>query len=620
MINHSKKIWSILFMLLFVGSTIIAQNYPAGSPVALNGKLKVSGTQLVNQCGNPVQLRGMSTHGPQWFGNCYTDKSLDALVDDWGISIFRLAMYVRENGYSNNPSHWKGWIDNMVEACGTRGIYCLIDWHVLNPGNPNDDIDKAKDFWAYMSQKHGSKAHVLYEICNEPNGVNWSVVKTYAEAIIPVIRANNDETVIIVGTPNWSQDVDLAAQNKLNGTNIMYTLHFYAGSHTQWLRNKAQDALTNGAALFVTEFGTSHASGDKDYSPEETKTWINWLNERKISWICWSYADKNEVSSTLIPGSCNSGNWNNTSTCGTLIKELLKQNPFSFTACNGGGQQGGQQGGEQGGNQGGQQQGGQQQGGEQGGQQQGGEQQGGQQDQPVTYPTLVQEIKRGDVYRIVNKNSGKVMSIDNGAQLKQNQRNESDERQLFRLEERNGAYFMRNIASQMVLGNKYVNNDGTGIIQEEESNYDNVSQKWSFTPENGWYLIANQSDYSKSKVLSVENATKADNANVVLFTSGKKDEQLWGLEYVYTPDNTYVASTTVEQLILYPTIIEEEFSIVGPAQDKLSVSILTLTGDLCKHFDAQSNYNISELTKGSYIVVVNGADGKQLFSKMIVKK
>lgn len=186
--------------------------------------------------------------------------------------------------------------------------------------------------------------------------------------------------------------------------------------------------------------------------------------------------------------------------------------------------------------------------------------------------------------------------------------------------ERNGAYFMRNIASQMVLGNQYVNNDGTGIIQEEESNYDNVSQKWSFTPENGWYLIANQSDYSKSKVLSVENATKADNANVVLFTSGKKDEQLWGLEYVYTPDNTYVASTTVEQLILYPTIIEEEFSIVGPAQDKLSVSILTLTGDLCKHFDAQSNYNISELTKGSYIVVVNGADGKQLFSKMIVKK
>lgn len=606
MVNYYKKeVISILVMLLLMLSNAYAQNYPAGSPVALNGKLKVSGTQLVNQCGEAVQLRGMSTHGPQWFNNCYTDKSLDALVNDWHISIFRLAMYVRENGYTTNPNGWREWIDKMVDACGSRGIYCLIDWHVLNPGNPNDDINAALEFWQYMSTKHGSKAHVLYEICNEPNGVNWSVVKTYAEKVVSTIRKNNDETVIIVGTPNWSQDVDNASEDKINSSNIMYTLHFYAGSHKEWLREKAQKALNNNAALFVTEFGTSHASGDKDYSPEETQTWISWLNQRNISWICWSFSDKNEVSATLIPGSCNESKWNNTNTCGTLIKGLISQNPFQFSACNGTNQGGNNQ--QQGGNN--QQQGGNNQ------------QQGGiQQEEPITYPTLVQEIKHGDVYRVVNKNSGKVMSIDNNAQLVQTKRNESDEKQLFRLEERNGSYFLRNIASHLVLSNKYVNNDGTTISQEEESNYDNISQKWSITKDNNWYLIANQSDYSKSKVLSVENATKADNANVVLFTSGKKDEQLWGLEYVYTPDNTYVASTTIDNLMLYPTIIEEEFSIVGPALENISVSVLNLTGNIRKTFDAQSNYNIADLAKGSYIVVVNDQDGKILFTKMIVKK
>lgn len=632
--NYKRQIWSILIMLCVALGNLSAQNYPAQSPVALNGKLKISGTQLVNECGNAVQLRGMSTHGPQWFNNCYNEQSLDVLVKDWGITVFRLAMYVRESGYTTNPNQWRGWIDNMVDACGKRGIYCLIDWHVLNPGNPNDDLNSAIEFWSYMSKKHGSKAHVLYEICNEPNGVDWGVVKSYAEKIIPTIRNNNDNTVIIVGTPNWSQDVDLASQNKLSDPNVMYTLHFYAGSHKEWLREKAQKALNNNVALFVTEFGTSHASGDRDYSPEETKTWISWLNQRKISWVCWSYADKNEVSSTLIPGSCNSGNWNNTSECGTLIKGLLTQNPFQFTACNGGGNTGGDQGGDQGGNNnpGGDQGGntggntGGNQGGDQGGDQGGNNNPSGNQggttepETPVTYPTLTQEINHGDIYRIVNKKSGKVMSIDNGASLTQNSRNESDEKQLFRLEERNGNYFIRNVASHEVLTNKYVNNDGTAISQEQESNYDNVSQKWVFAKANEWFTISNQSDYSKSKILSVENASKDDNAKVVLFSSNNQDEQLWGLEYVSTPDNTSVISQTADHWMLFPTIVETSFGIAGPAQEDITVSIFTLTGTRCKTFGAQEEYNIANLASGSYLVVVNNNEGKRLFTTMIVKR
>ncbi|MEE1261101.1 MAG: cellulase family glycosylhydrolase [Paludibacteraceae bacterium] len=618
-------------------SSINAQNYPANSPVALNGKLKVSGTQLVNECGNPIQLRGMSTHGPQWFRNCYSEESLDVLVKDWGITIFRLAMYVEEQGYITNPSGWRQWIDQYVDYCGQRGIYCLIDWHVLNPGNPNAHKSDAIDFWKYMSQKHGKKAHVLYEICNEPNGVNWSDVKNYATDVVKAIRDNNDNTVIIIGTPTWSQDVDIASSDKVSGTNIMYTLHFYAGSHRGELRSKAQSALNNNAPIFVTEFGTSHASGDANYSPDETKTWINWLNERKISWICWSYSDKGEVSATLVPGSCNSKNWNNVSECGQLIKGLISANKIPFEACNGQNNnqnnnenqnnqnnnenQNNQNNNENQNNQNNNENQNNQNNNENQNNQNNNENQNNQQQQqedPVAYPTLVQEITQGDVYRIVNKKSGKVMSIENGSDLKQVKRDENDKKQLFRLKETDGFYFLQNDDSKFMLSNKYVNNDGTKISQEEKSEYDNPSQKWSFKKANDWFSISNKSDYSGSKVLSVENASKQDNANIVLYSSNNQDEQLWGLEYVYTP--TSVDNILFKDCVLTPTLIENEFHIETSTGEATIVDIYTSTGVLCKHFEDECTYNVSDLAKGNYIVVVSGLDGKRILTQLIIKR
>ncbi len=607
----SKWILCALAIGLF-STNINAQNYPANSPVALNGKLKVSGTQLVNECGNPIQLRGMSTHGPQWFRNCYSESSLDVLVKDWGISIFRLAMYVEEQGYITNPSGWRQWIDSYVDYCGQRGIYCLIDWHVLNPGNPNAHKDDAIEFWKYMSQKHGQKAHVLYEICNEPNGVGWSDVKNYATDVVKAIRDNNDNTVIIIGTPTWSQDVDIASSDKVNGTNIMYTLHFYAGSHRGELRSKAQSALNNNAPIFVTEFGTSHASGDANYSPDETKTWISWLNERKISWVCWSFSDKGEVSATLVPGSCNSRNWSNLSECGQLIKGLISENKIPFTACDGNNNNGGDQNQNNNNNGGDQNQNNNNNGGDQN------QNNNQQQDDPVSYPTLVQNINNGDVYRIVNKKSGKVMTIENGSDLKQAKRDENDKKQMFRLKETDGYYFMQNDDTKFMLTNKYVNNDGTKISQEEISEYDNPSQKWSIKKVNEWFTFSNKSDYSASKVLSVENASKQDNADIVIFTSNNQDEQLWGLEYVYTP--TAVDNILFKDCVLTPTVISNEFHIVTSTGEETIVDIYTPNGVHCKHIEKECTYDVSDLAKGNYIVVVSGLDGNRILTQLIIKK
>lgn len=317
--------------------------YPEGSPVYYNGKLSVQGTQMVNECGKPVQLRGMSSHGLAWFPKCYTEESLTALVNDWHIDIFRLAIYTHEwGGYTTNQ--WKSkddynaYIDNMVDICGKLGIYCIIDWHILNEGSgdPNNTLDDAIPFWEYMSAKHKDDKHVLYEICNEPNGFNvaWSDVKDYAEEVIPVIRENDPDKIIICGSPTWSQDVDIAAQDPLLYDNVMYTLHFYSGDHTQYLRDKADRAINKGLAIFVTEFGTTRASGDGGVYLDECNTWMNWMDSHMISWVNWSFADKSESSAALKPGASNSGDWNMVSESGQYIKRLLSQ-PKNFEPCNG---------------------------------------------------------------------------------------------------------------------------------------------------------------------------------------------------------------------------------------------------------------------------------------------
>lgn len=321
-------------------------SYPEGSPVFHNGKLHVEGTQMVSECGKPVQLRGMSSHGLAWFPNAYTEEALTSLVNDWHIDLFRLAIYTHQNGgYCKTgyqqwkaPEQYNEYIDNLVDICGKLGIYCIIDWHVLEEGSgdPNTTLEYAVPFWEYMSQKHKDDKHVLYEICNEPNGMNvkWETVKKYADTIIPIIRKNDPDKIIICGSPTWSQDVDLAAEDPLEYDNVMYSLHFYSGTHFEWLRDKADKAISKGLAIFVTEFGTSDASGNGGVYFDECDTWMNWMDERMISWSNWSFCDKNESSAALNPGAVASQNWTDVSKSGRYIMKKLWE-PKGYESCEG---------------------------------------------------------------------------------------------------------------------------------------------------------------------------------------------------------------------------------------------------------------------------------------------
>ena len=283
----------------------VSGNRAERSGVSENGKLQVIGTQLSNERGEPVILRGMSSHGLQWFAN-FADRASIAKTAQAGANVFRLAMYTGENGYLSQPDNMKQALYHGVDSAIAEDMYVIIDWHILSDGNPMTNVDAAETFFNEVSAKYGGYDNVIYEICNEPNGnVTWSGdVKPYAERIIPVIRANAPDSVILVGSPTWSQDINAAADDPLAFENIMYTCHFYAGTHTGWLRDRITYALGKGAPIFISEWGTSAADGNGGVYLEESQRWLEFLNENNISWVNWSLCDKNESSAAIVPDTC----------------------------------------------------------------------------------------------------------------------------------------------------------------------------------------------------------------------------------------------------------------------------------------------------------------------------
>lgn len=273
------------------------------------GRLHVKGTKLVDKKGHEVQLRGVSTHGLSWYPQYVNDKCFAQLHDKWGANVVRLAMYTEEyNGYcsgdAKNRSDLKKLIKKGVRLAKKHKMYVIVDWHILSDGNPNSHKKEAKAFFREMSREFKGYNNVIYEICNEPNnGTSWKEIKSYARSVISTIRKNDKKAVIVVGTPNWSQDVDQAAIDPIKGDNIMYALHFYAATHKTDLRNKMTAAINKGLPVFVTEYGICDASGNGVIDKKEADRWIQTMDEYGVSYIAWNLSNKQE-SSSIIKSSC----------------------------------------------------------------------------------------------------------------------------------------------------------------------------------------------------------------------------------------------------------------------------------------------------------------------------
>ncbi|MFT6243929.1 MAG: hypothetical protein ACJA0U_000970 [Salibacteraceae bacterium] len=304
-------------------------NSNAQTPVDDNGALSVSGTHIVNESGDIVSFAGNSIFWSNtgWGAESFYNASVVSwLKTDWNSTIVRAAMGVgpENGGYLSDAAGNENRVKTIVDAAIAEGLYVIIDWHSHNAHNQQAE---AIAFFTNMATLYGNNDHVIYEIYNEPTSASWSNdVKPYAEAVIAAIRAIDPDNLIIVGTPTWSQDVDVASLDPITtSTNIAYTIHFYAGTHGTFERSKAQTAIDNGLALFCTEWGTVNANGDGAVDETSTEQWMAFFCDNNISHVNWHIHDKPEGSASVWPGTSPTGNWTalDLTPSGTLVKSII---------------------------------------------------------------------------------------------------------------------------------------------------------------------------------------------------------------------------------------------------------------------------------------------------------
>lgn len=310
--RRAPLIARVAAFIALIALTVVVASLPAGAestrtkrphPKA-DGALRVEGTQLVDSTGEPVVLRGVSTHGLTWFPTFVNDAVFYRLATDWGANVVRLALYSED--YCGSASSPGNKTENLsilyrgIDAAIATDLYVIVDWHVLRDEDPNVHKQDAIEFFKTVSEKYSGNPRVIYEICNEPNGnVVWSDIRSYAEEVIPVIRANSPEAVIIVGTPNFDRMLMGAASDPLEFDNVMYACHFYAASHGEDLREEIRTAMSRGLPIFLSEVGLSEESGDGDVDYEAAVEWFEFADELKLSYTVWSLSNKLESSAMI---------------------------------------------------------------------------------------------------------------------------------------------------------------------------------------------------------------------------------------------------------------------------------------------------------------------------------
>jgi endoglucanase len=531
-IDFGARLFSLLRASLlgtFLTALILFASASAGQAqtiVERYGQLRVSGNRIVDKNGTAVQLRGMSLYWSQWMPKYYNYNTIKWLRDDWKVTVVRAAMAVDNGGYATNPAAEQAKVFTVIDAAISLGIYVIVDFHV------HDAVpyrSQAQTFFRAVAQKYGNSPNVLYETWNEPLDVSWAnVIKPYHQTLVSTIRQYDPDNIIILGTGFYSQRVDEAAANKVSGTNLAYTLHYYANTHKDGLRATAQAALDNNAALFVTEYGTTDASGKGTVNEAETRTWWSFLDRNKVSYANWSVADIPESSAALIDGASANGGWTTSQIkqSGLLVRgDLIAKYPGGSTT--------------------------------------------------TPPPTGGTTVPNG-TYRIVARHSGKVLGVAggstaDGADITQYTNSGSTNQQWTVTSLGDGTYSIRAVHSGKSMDlSGYSTADGGDINQYTYSGAAN--QRWRITSVGSGYfhIISNHS----SKCIDVVGASTTDGTAINQWTCGTGTNQSFQFVSVSSTSSTASMTQALEQdnTSVYPNPSTNSFTLSQPGTFTYSIS------------------------------------------------
>ena len=357
------KYTTIAIAAAFSASAMAADITPTRvGPVSQYGKL-IAGKnsqnkgQIYGSCegvkdGAEVQVRGMSLYWSLMDEalDFWSEDGITTMVNDMKIQIVRAAMAAGNEdwtkgkyiGYQVQPDSQTRFVKTVVEAAIKQDIYVIIDWH---SHTANTQTENAVKFFGEMAQAYGQYDNVIFEVFNEPQKVEWSVIKTYADAVVAEIRKYSDN-LILVGTPEWDQYPNRVIGSEINDPkqNTAYTFHYYAGTHCfsgkhegmfgqSWPceGENAVEAMNAGLSVFVSEWGVTTSDG-KGSVAGDNDGWQNWMNEHKLSWANWSASRIPEGSAAFDSATSTPTSLTFTKS-GDTLKSYLSTNAETYTLC-----------------------------------------------------------------------------------------------------------------------------------------------------------------------------------------------------------------------------------------------------------------------------------------------
>ncbi len=305
-------------------------------------RLYVEGTKLMAEGSDvPVVQHGVSLAWHNFWPSAIAEKSfyranvVNQLVQDWGVDVVRAAIGADDlhgqpmmegalPGYINEKEYTLERLYEVIDACVANGVYVIVDWHshVLH-------LEEATDFFTEVATKYADCPNVIYELYNEPVEDSWADLKAYGESLIETITSiSTVEPVILMGCPHWDQDINLPAEDPITTyKNIMYTVHFYAATHKQYLIDRTDAAVKAGLPVYISECGICEATGDGVMDVESWENWNNWADANDVSIVTWSMSEKDETCSMMVPGTDPMATWTDDQIkpWGKIVKDWLKK-------------------------------------------------------------------------------------------------------------------------------------------------------------------------------------------------------------------------------------------------------------------------------------------------------
>ncbi|GAB3017222.1 glycoside hydrolase family 5 protein [Natronobiforma cellulositropha] len=256
------------------------------------------GNLLKDPEGNEVVLRGVNIPDPARSNNdapyykLFVEDQIELATDEetWFSRIIRLPMQPQDIGDHGAGAvdpvafteeelleYLETHVDSAVEKCKEVGAYIILDYHRHYPEGPDwDDPDLDEEirlFWEVVAPRYADQSHVIYEMYNEPTtpyaGQEWGVDvemeseeaeetwlewRATAQPWVDLIREHAPHTLIIIGSPRWSQWTYWAPHHEFEGENLAYAAHIYTQEDMRPLGTYFGEPSEE-VPVFMTEFG-----------------------------------------------------------------------------------------------------------------------------------------------------------------------------------------------------------------------------------------------------------------------------------------------------------------------------------------------------------------------------